>query len=211
MKFITLCSALYLISCSSQTQKNLESQIAFPIDSIIEITKEPLDIVKIQDFDHEKLSKIDSSFFRRYLEGLLIEGTDTMKLRFDYQPFWYFVDHRDLGNKIMFSILSDNESGYSVLYYLLYEKSSKSILSVNALGTYEGDGGYYAIDSLVWTSNKFISYSISGELEDYNDTFSIQSKDSSCIEYTLSNKKFIPRTIYTYSRKDTTDNRGNNN
>lgn len=209
-KFILLFS-FYLISCSSKTERNVSNQAEFPIDSIIKITQGPIDIVKIHSFNLEKLAKIDFSFFNKYFEGQPVAGQDTLKLRYNYQPFWYFVDHRDMGDKIMFSILSDNESGYSLMYYLLFDKTSKKILSVNNLTTYEGDGDYYNIDSLIWINNKFISYSISGGSEELNDSLTIQFKDSSCYEYILTKNKFISKKIYTYSTKDTIDYRTNNN
>ena len=200
MRLLILFIALYFISCSSQTGK-LESD--FPADSILKITKAPIDIVEIRDFELEKLPKIDSLFFSKYLEGLPVAGADTQKLKFNDEPSWYFVDHRDLGDKILFSVLSDNESSYSVLYYLLYDKSSKDILSVTAISSLEGDGGYWAVDSLVWTGNKFTCYTISGELEEEHDSLLIQSRDSSCRVYVLSDKKFTVSTVYSYSIKDT--------
>ncbi len=196
-----------MISCTSKTQKRIESQAEFPIDSIIGITKRPLDIVKVHEIDIEKLYKIDSLFFNRFLEGLTINDQDTMKLRWDYQPFWYFFDHRDLGDKIMFSILSDNESGYSLLYYLIVDKISKEILSVNNLAKYEGDGDYYNIDSLIWFNNKFTLYTISGGSEYLNDSLAIQFQDSLCYEYTLSKYKFDSKKIFEYSNIDTIDTR----
>ena len=201
MRLLILFIALYFVSCSSQTKNHLGSN--FPIDSILKITKAPIDIVEIRDFDLEKLPKIDSLFFGKYLEGMPIQGADTQKLRFNDEAYWYFVDHRDLGDRILFSVLSDNESGYSVLYYLLCDKSSKDILSVNALASLEGDGGYWAVDSLVWTGNKFTCYTISGELEEEHDSLLIQSRDSSCRVYVLSDKKFTASTVYSYSIKDT--------
>ena len=204
MRYVIFLFSL-LLACSSPSDKNSQSQPDFPIDSIIKITKAPINTVEIQEFDLELLPKIDSVFFSKYFDGLPIEGTDTSKLRFDYLQYWYFVDHRDVGDHILISILNDNEIGYALLYYLVYDKTSKNILSVNALSSYEGDGGYYNADSLVWTTNKFICYSISSELEEFNDSIAIQSSDSSCIEYALTNNKFIGKTIYSYPKKDTLD------
>ncbi|MGV3632208.1 MAG: hypothetical protein ACO1O6_13450 [Bacteroidota bacterium] len=159
---------------------------------MLQKTKTAADPLVIEKLLKEKHPEIDRTFFAEYLEGLKIEGQSSARIEYLSAVNWYFIDHRDLKDYIVFSILDDNESGYNVMYHLVYSKKSRQINSVSVLTTFELDGGAYGHDSLVWSNNAYTAYS-SYENE--------EEKDSMIYRYVFRNGKFESKELFFNSQK----------
>lgn len=197
MRAVFLVVVFFVFACGSKSKTKTEPEIvveklSFPIELVLEKTKVADDILVIERILKEKHPKIDSVFFANYLEGLKITEQDSFRIEYNSAVNWYFIDHRYLRDYIAFSILSDNDSGFNVMYHLVYSKKDQKINSVAVLTTYELDGGAYGRDSLIWKNNAYTSYSVYENEEE---------KDSGVYRYSFRDGKFESKELFSFSKK----------
>ena len=133
------CLILFVVfsACSANTM-----QETFPIDFVLKNSLDKQNKLPIGNLD--KYKTIDTAFVKKWFEGLPIPELDNKKLKCDqYVNGWFFIDHRQIDDKIVFSILGNGEAGILDLYYLTYDTVNKKIIGANYLvGSYGDEGSY---------------------------------------------------------------------
>jgi len=195
---------IFLVSiisaCKTDTQKE-----TFPIDIVLKNSFKQQDKLNLGDrLNLEKYKPIDTTFLKKWFQGMSIPELDNKKLEYDHFSQWYFIDHRIIDDKIIFSILNSDEVGFVDLYYLSYDTLNKKILDINYLTQSGGDGGYYKEDLIEWQDKNSIRI-ICNEYneEDLTDSTTLSKSDSSVYIYSYADRPFKAKVIFKYSKTDT--------
>jgi hypothetical protein len=194
---------IFLFTLFSCGEKKTEDN--FPIDIVLKKSVGHKDKLELGDrLNLNDYKTIDTTFFKKWFEGLTIPELDNRKLAYDHFSQWYYVDHRKIGEKIIFSILNSDEVGFLDLYYLTYDISEKKIIKINFLTQAGGDGGFYKEDFVKWLNNKTI-HLITKETDEEHltDSTSIVQKDSFVAVYNFGDKKLKGKIIFKESKSDT--------
>jgi hypothetical protein len=198
MRRLDLLLFLVISACSTTTP-----QETFPIDFVLNNSIEQLDKLPIGDL--EKYKTIDTTFIKKWFEGLPIPELDNKKLRCEeYLNGWYLIDHRRIDDKIVFSILGNGEAGILDLFYLTYDTVSKKVISINFLVGSYGDEGYYKGDLVEWADKNSIRItSKEVNIDDSSEFIKISKTDSFVTQFSYADRSFKAKEIFRHSKVDT--------
>ena len=101
----------------------------------------------------EKLNRMRPDFFNQYLSGFTTTYPDKWLLEPNSFANYFFYDFQEFKTWILFSILVDNESGFTELYQYTYSKSTGEITTVSRIGVEEVDGGAVRKDVLTYSQS----------------------------------------------------------
>ncbi|MFM7857058.1 MAG: hypothetical protein ACKO96_35320 [Flammeovirgaceae bacterium] len=94
MKRLSFILLTFIYACSTDTKGT------FPIDIVVKNSFKQQDKLHIGDLG--KYKQIDTSFLKKWFEGLPIPERDNEKLKCDHYSYWYFIDHRQIDDKVVF-------------------------------------------------------------------------------------------------------------
>ncbi|MGZ5283377.1 MAG: hypothetical protein ACXWEY_13970, partial [Bacteroidia bacterium] len=95
----------------------LNNDSVLPIEQIKKLSQPREKEYNLSKSISADLKPIDSTFFIKHLEGIVLHSSENGKLIFDKYSRYYFFDYVDLKDKFLFSILHDDEIGYGNLYH----------------------------------------------------------------------------------------------
>ncbi|ALI98516.1 hypothetical protein [Rufibacter tibetensis] len=152
---LTIFLVVIIASCARQQETVIENvetvekaEAILPLRVIKKNSIERPTHFNMDSIELEKLKAVDSTFFKSYLAGLEFNNDTDAKVEFDRFSRYYFFDYKELDNFFLFSIIHDDEVGYSILYHFTYDKAVKRISSVDYIGATGGDGGHGITDRL---------------------------------------------------------------
>ncbi len=179
-------------------------QETFPIEFVLKNSIEQQNKLPIGNLG--KYKAIDTAFVKKWFEGLPIPEFDNKKLKCDqYLNGWYFIDHRQIDDKIVFSILGNGEAGILDLYYLTYDTVSKKVVTINFLVGSYGDEGYYKDNQVEWTDKNSIRVtSKEVNVDDISDSIKVSKRDSFITLFSYADRPFKAKEVFRHSKVDTT-------
>jgi len=192
---------LILIFLSFACAKNENKEL--PINSIKHLAKERKNYYNLQNIDVSNLNRIDSSFFKEWLNNSPINNTE-MKINFNQSFSYYYFDYNDLENLFLFSIVQDDENGFYYVFQFTYSKSDSKIIQTDNLGVFGADGGFWINSILNFNElgNILTQTLTSTDDEDFDSGY-VRYRDSIITKLEFFNNKTIYSPIDSLSRIDT--------
>lgn len=208
---LIIFSIIILASCAKQQESALKNKAtvetakaALPLELIRKNSIGRQSYILMDSIELEKLKTVDSTFFKNHLAGLQFNNYPDSKLEFDRYSRYYFFDYRELDDLFLFSIIHDDEVGYSNLYHFTYDKAGKRITSVDFIGATGGDGGHGIADRLRYNAygDSLLITSISTYDSDFSKGYT-REYDSTVARTVFSKGKAIHVFLDSLRRTDT--------
>lgn len=192
---------LTLIFLSFACAKNENKEL--PINSIKHLAKERKNYYDLQNIDVSNLNRIDSSFFKEWLNNFPINNTE-MKLSFNQSFSYYYFDYSDLEDLFLFSIVQDDENAFYDVFQFTYSKRDRKIIQADNIGVFGADGGYWINSILNFNESGKILTQILTSIDDEDfDSGYVRYRDSIITKLEFFNNKTIYSPINSLSRIDT--------
>jgi hypothetical protein len=196
------------VGCNSKSQNTsqLISNDFISIDSVIDISMPRQNNYNFAKIALETLHVLDSNSVKALLNNRII-NSDTSKFMSTYDPYsdYYLFDYAVLKNKFLFTIIHNDEVGYSRLYQFVVDKNKKKIQYAELIAITGSDGGDYTNDSLIFnkSGDKLTVISTSAYEEIGNGPINIIQYDSTVRIFNFKLDKRLNKIIHESTRVDT--------
>lgn len=99
------------------------------------------------------LDDIDSSFFKRHLNGFETGSPQNWILEFDPFSRYYFFDYQLFDSWVSFTIMHNTEYGYTNFYTFSFDRKLNKITSVMCISQHGADGGAWNDDHFFYSDS----------------------------------------------------------
>ncbi|MDD2798160.1 MAG: hypothetical protein PHV20_06160 [Bacteroidales bacterium] len=198
--------SLLLFACANKerVQEQHNTELTFPIEEIRNRCIKRQLHYDVNSLNLSDYKPIDSIFFKRWFDRRSINFIKYEPIRFDKYSRYYFFDYKELDKLVLFSIIYNDEIGYTSIYHFTYDKAKNRIVQTDLIAETGGDGGESSWNILDYNQagDRLKITSVSTYDEDYKQGYTHQY-DSIISTVEFGNLRTKYKNISSVSRVDT--------